>query len=378
MNKLLASTWLLIIGTNFAQYYSSEVAYLGFTVLLSSAYVTLIYSKRLFNLLSNIDFLFSLTIFSTPIFLMLFSNRNFVRGDYTSMLSIVAIFIVTTVLASKEELASRLVNSAFYIVLIGTCLNLYELLIENNRWSIAPGRSAGFFVNPNISSEAIIGYSLLYIGWKIKKSSFNDYIFMLIATVGVITTFSRAGILAIISLFILSLYLKGDKKEITRILLALIVLFFGLILTSSFLFESVELSEDAIVRLNSLIEMGGVGDYQESRGDVAKFALALALNDPLTGLGVRTIYEMPEGPHNMFVAMMVDYGLLGTAIYIAYFMRLAIVAKKFGHRESIYLSLFFIWLLIFSFSSHNLLGSTSTIPLYGFALARIYQLQKPH
>ncbi len=41
---------------------------------------------------------------------------------------------------------------------IGVALNLYELFVQNNIWSVAPGRSAGFYINPNVSGEALVGY----------------------------------------------------------------------------------------------------------------------------------------------------------------------------------------------------------------------------
>ncbi len=77
------------------------------------------------------------------------------------------------------------------------------------------------------------------------------------------------------------------------------------------LFSNLDLSEDATVRVLSLIESGGIGDYEEDRGLTALNSLEIAMENPVTGAGVGTISEMPEGPHNMFLAMMVEYGLVG-------------------------------------------------------------------
>ena len=44
----------------------------------------------------------------------------------------------------QADLDRTLAIAAFVIVAVGAVLNLYELLVANNVWSIAPGRSAGF------------------------------------------------------------------------------------------------------------------------------------------------------------------------------------------------------------------------------------------
>lgn len=41
--------------------------------------------------------------------------------------------------------------------------------VENNLWSTAPGRSAGFYINPNISGGALIGYGLMFFSGSSNK-----------------------------------------------------------------------------------------------------------------------------------------------------------------------------------------------------------------
>ena len=92
-----------------------------------------------------------------PIVLMLLSDRSFERGFYTSCLAAASVFVVASVLARRPDFERTTAWAAFAIVVFGTTLNLYELVVENNLWSNAPGRSAGFYVNPNISGEALLG-----------------------------------------------------------------------------------------------------------------------------------------------------------------------------------------------------------------------------
>ena len=126
---------------------------------------------------------------------------------------------------------------------------------------------------------------------------------------------------------------------------------------ASYVVRNLDLSEDATVRISSLIEGGGVGDYGEDRGLTALASLELAMENPLFGAGVGTIYEMPEGPHNMFLAMMVEYGMVGLVVYLVVIIRLILIARRADRDLSGTILLFVAWLVIFGFASHNLLGN---------------------
>jgi O-antigen ligase len=143
----------------------------------------------------------------------------------------------------------------------------------------------------------------------------------------------------------------------------------------SFVINSLELSEDALSRILSLSEKGGFGDYQDDRGSAAAYAFELGKSSPIFGLGVRTTLEMLEGPHNMFIAMFVNYGVVGFIIYVLTILRLIAIAYGSGIDYSKFLWLFCGWLILFSFASHNLIDDTATMPLFGFALAQACQIR---
>src|SRR6185437_1519109 len=110
---------------------------------------------------------------------------------------------------------------------------------------------------------------------------------------------------------------------------------------------------DAEVRVLSLVEEGGVGDYREDRGMAAAKSFDLAMESPLTGVGVRTIYDMAgDGPHNMFIAMMVEYGILGLIAYVIVIARLIAIARRAPRKQSALVLVIVAWLIIFSFASH--------------------------
>ena len=76
----------------------------------------------------------------------------------------------------------------------------------------------------------------------------------------------------------------------------------------------------------------------------------------------------------MFVAVFVEYGILGLIALLVLLLRLVFIASK-GTRPMVFLLWFLIgWLVAFSFASHNLFGHSATLPLLGFAIARAYQV----
>ena len=375
MNRLFAFAWLVIIGTNVAHYYSETAAYQGAAIVVGAAYFLFLFRTQLLRLIVFADFLLVLALLGVPILLMLLADRSFERGAYTSQIMIVLVFVVSSVLALRVELNRSLAIAAFAIVAVGAALNLYELLVENNAWSIAPGRSAGFYINPNISAEALVGYGLAFLSTRSRKFGIPDLVLTCLIAVAVFSTFSRAGILAGVVLLGAATLIRGSRKHLPRLALGGVTIALLVVAFAGYVYRNVDLSEDATTRIFSLIEEGGVGDYREDRGSTALDSLDLAMENPLTGSGVGTIYEMPEGPHNMFLAMMVDYGIVGLIVYLVVIVRLLMTARRADRKFAAPILFFVAWLVIFSFTSHNLLGNTATIPLLGFALARAYQLR---
>ncbi len=374
MNKVFAFVWLVIIGTNVAGYYSEAMPFQGAVILAGAAYFLFVFRGQFLRLIFFNDYLLALAILVVPILLMLLSDRSFERGAYTSQIAVASTFVVASVLALRPELSRTLVFAAFAIVTIGVVLNLYELFVQNNIWSVAPGRSAGFYINPNVSGEALVGYALAFMLVRSAKFSIADLIVMSLVLLGVFATFSRAAILASLVLLPSATLMRAQRKQMPGIVLGCMAVSILAVVFAFYVVRNLDLSEDATVRVLSLLESGGFGDYEEDRGLTALHSLEIAMENPVTGAGVGTIYEMGEGPHNMFLAMMVDYGIVGLIAYVVMIVRLVQIARR-ADRLSSGLILFFVaWLVIFSFASHNLLGDSETIPLMGLALGRAYQI----
>jgi hypothetical protein len=375
MNRLFAFAWLVIIGSNGAEHYSQEFPYQGAVILAGAAYLVFVFRRELLGLVFFKDYLLVLSMFVLPLLLMLLSDRSFERYIYTSQISVLLVFVVASVLAVQADLDWTLAVAAFVIVAVGAVLNLYELLVANNTWSIAPGRSGGFYVNPNLSSEALLGYGLIFLTVRAAKVRIVDLILMALVVVGVFATFSRAGILASLVLLTAAALIRVQREYVTRVVVGAVAISLLAFAFFSYVVRNLDLSKDATLRIDSLLEAGGIGDYEQARGSATDNALGVIDEYPVFGAGVNTISEIGEGPHNMFLAVMVDYGIGGLIVYLLVIIRLILIARRADRDLSGLVWLFGAWLTIFSFTSHNLLGNSTTIPLLGFALARAFQIE---
>jgi O-antigen ligase len=142
-----------------------------------------------------------------------------------------------------------------------------------------------------------------------------------------------------------------------------------------YVLTNLDISRDAALRITSLVEGGGVGDYQVDRGLLVLEWLEVFFENPLFGSGVNTIFEAPNGPHNMFLAVAVDYGLIGLAVYLLIMIRLTLAALRGDRHAAAPILLYVGWLFLFSWASHNLLFNAPTIPLAAVAVARAYRIR---
>ena len=371
--KGLALLWLVLLGTNATGYYSETelYPYTAYLILAGTICFSGYFSKELLSLASSTETYLILAGYAVPLLLMLLSDRSFPRGEYTSQVSLAATIVVAALLASRPDLDSTLTGAAIAIVCVGAALNLYELLIQPNTWSTAPGRSAGFFVNPNISSMALLGYGSVALLSRVRKLDTLDLFVMVVMAAGVFATFSRTGILFTPLLFIAVVLMRAAATPTFQRATGTFVIAALCFFLVSYVVSNVDLSEDAAIRLSSLEEQGAVGDYEQERGYLVAQALeTIAGPDALIfGSGPLSSYDLPDTVHNMYVALILDYGLVGLCLYLFVLIRLAVLAKAASPRSLRIVWGIVGWLALWSVASHNILGDGATIALLGIALA---------
>jgi hypothetical protein len=122
---LFAFAWLIIIGSNAAQYYSKEAAYQGVVILSGVAYFVFVFRKELLRLFFFKEYLLVLSVFVFPLLLMLLSDRSFERGAYMSQIALALVFVVSSVMALRADLDPTVAIASFVIVAVGSVLTLY-------------------------------------------------------------------------------------------------------------------------------------------------------------------------------------------------------------------------------------------------------------
>jgi O-antigen ligase len=380
MHRLAAFLWMVTIGSNLAGYYSMaagySIPYLGAVILFGSAYFLYVLRMHVWTLLAYKDFVFVAFVLIFPVLTYIATERTFERNAYTSVIGVTMVFLTSSLLLLCSDFRRTLKAAAMAIVVIGVVLNLYELLVEANTWSIALGRSAGLYINPNISGSVLLGYGLFYLSTQSGRLTPADFLLMTLLVIGVFTTFSRASILALALLLGAITYIRLQRGDVPRLIGGFFILSVVAGLFIAYVLRNIELSDAAVVRIVSLLTQWGVGDYEQDRMYAINASMELISKSPILGAGPGTMYELPEGPHNMFVAMMLDYGLVGLGLYTAIILRLVWSARRARKQMAWPLWTFVGWMTIFSLVSHNLLDYIAYIPLLGFALVGAYRAQE--
>ena len=261
---------------------------------------------------------------------------------------------------------------AIYFYLIGNP----DFLMINNKWS--KNAASGFFINRTVFSCFLVLCFLCGIEYlkKINNHSKNDSniffnkiyirIFILLITIGIITSFSRVGNFLFISLILIyisqALYINDKKNRFFLITLIIILLFDVLIL--GFYFGSERLLQRYSFLQNEINEyLPSSTDVTLTRGGLAKFAFIEFKNFIFFGYGgggfeylfkisfknLSTNYA--SHAHSDLLEFIGEFGLIGSILVLSSFIFL-LFNKKFFSFKNFLLCYLLIFILIFDFSLH--------------------------
>jgi hypothetical protein len=221
----------------------------------------------------------------------------------------------------------RIIQVVGLVVAVSAGINLIEYclpqLLPVAFHTRVSGRAAGFAEDPNESA--------IYICLPLPLIAFfaprlMRYIWYAIALAGVLVTFSREGMVLWVAAVVLTEVLK--QRETTSLLftgvslLAIKFLFVALVLAyAASAFGGIDalfpyLDENTRSRLNFTAD-------DRDRLYLAERGIDAFLNAPLFGNGTGssdTVGGPPDGPHNMFILMFAELGLVG-GIWITAFLR---------------------------------------------------------
>ena len=307
-------------------------------------------------------------------------------NSFFGILNYVTLFlflIIFKILFNKEKdififyfflisLGAFAASVAIYFYLIG---NPDFLIIKNNAYKSS---ATGFFINRTVFSCFLVlcfycGIEYLkLIDNYLRDNTHNFFkkiyvrIFILLITIGIITTFSKLGNFLLVSVIIINiaqmLYLNDKKNKLFLYTLILIVLFDIFII--GFYFGSEKLLERYSFLKQEIIEyLPSTTEINFSRGDISKFALSELKNFLYFGYGgggfeylFKINYENSSSmyavhAHSDIIEFIGEFGIIGSFFILLSIFFLFIKNNIFCFKNFLlfYLLLF---MLIFDFSFH--------------------------
>jgi O-antigen ligase len=180
------------------------------------------------------------------------------------------------------------------------------------------GRAAAMFINPNLAGEAIL--HIVVLGFAVLDRRFRMPLFLL-AGVAILTTFSRAAIIAWVVLLGLFIY----KKTLPKSAAISLTIAIGILLVFIGSFESYissrEEFEDAatniLSRLNFFSSFTFDDDSSEERAGVIQAGWELFLQNPLfgSGAGATHFWRHRGSTHNQLLLLAAEYGVMGILLW---------------------------------------------------------------
>ena len=266
--------------------------------------------------------------------------------------------------------ATKLARQALVVgVLFGVALNVYELFVPLS-FSKVFGRSGGLYLNPNQAGQALV------LGMIFSVSVLAAWLrapFILLAGIGIFSTFSRSAILQWV-IAAMGLMLVGRVKVKDLLLpVSLSVLLVAVVLVPRWdqflttLDSSGVINKNVVERLDWFTDPFGVDDYSSwERAYLATQSWNKTAEHPFLGSGTGSSREMAMEPHNEYLMFMQDHGLLGAAI-----LPLLVLAVTWGARgEARNLAILFgCTIMLQSFVSHNLLDQWEVLMLFALMAA---------
>jgi O-Antigen ligase len=287
---------------------------------------------------------------------------------------ILAIFEILCFLALfMDAKAIRFAQHALVVAVhIGTVINVYELFVPMS-FSNVSGRSAGLYVNPNTSAEAlvlgmILGITVLPVWYRGG--------FILFTGIGVFATYSRAGLigwLIAVTGLMLGRFI-GVRQLVRTGLIALLLVGVALLPKTDQILTALEgagsLNPDTRERLAWLMDPLGVEDSSSwGRKAIAQQAWERVGEHPLLGEGtgeVHTGLDIP--PHNQFLSYMIDHGVVGAMLIPLLLLTLLWRAQGSCRPVVFIFSGVVLW---FSFFTHQLLNNAYNLLLLALVAALV-------
>jgi hypothetical protein len=306
--------------------------------------------------------------------------------SYFNMLNYLSLFLSLIIFKSLFSKKRNILKFYFFLTLIGAfaaSIAIYLYLIGNPEFWIIKNplkkSATGFFISRTIFSCFLVlcFFSGIEYFKKIDiyiNNSHNNFfnkiyvrIFLLLITIGIITSFSRLGNFLFISFILFYLlrefYLNDKKDKIFLFTLSFIFLFDVLIL--GFYFGSEKLFQRYSFLQNEIINyLPSITSENMHRGDLVKFALKELNKYIFFGYGSGGFEHLFKAKfetqfnfyashvHSDLIEFLGEFGLVGSSLILISIIFVCKNNNFFSFKNFVLLYLLF-FILIFDFSFHS-------------------------
>jgi len=275
---------------------------------------------------------------------ILFGDRRYFNDWARDSLYAFLSFFSVYLLVSDERLLRSAMKTVIVCGIVLSLTNLAELLFPNTiKLSHSMGRAAGLLKNSNASAFAIICSYILYnlhiAHSKIANKILIRLLLQSIFFMGVLSTFSREGVLLLGVVFIINNFIDTQNKvSVSLNYISLIITVTICVFITKYMIESN--SRIFLLSFNKLYSFlhGNLDDNH--RIFLLKYYLSRAAIHPLTGFGlyatIRPSWANADllsrfgvlGPHNTAAAVFVETGLISLFLYFMFYWSLLISIRR--------------------------------------------------
>lgn len=286
-----------------------------------------------------------------PVVLFLLGDGDPWAAESMKVRIITFSFVAGSALLLVAPDAKRMLRTAAMIALGITIPICFIELIFGSIFSVTEGRAAGLYGNANDAGAAIL-LSLLFV-IDLRRPTPGGLMLAAISAAAVFSTFSRSGILFAAGLFGLYAFLprSGPARDGgAQRMLALSAIAVFAVISIVWMSQNLDLSDEAAMRLNSILT-GNVNDASaQGRVLLAQHALEVA-RENFWGHGLGFVERKDVEPHNTYLYLAIDYGIPGVLLYLTILFGALGSALRAGWRRAsnaILIALLLIWSSFFT------------------------------
>ncbi len=293
-----------------------------------------------------------------------------------AMLSVLLLFVMA-ILFSTQSSVTLARKAVMVVVIAAVGINVYEVFFAG-AFSTIPGRSAGFYINPNGAAISLILGTI--VGIHVVPAKWRE-ILVVVVGIGVAVTFSRAGL--IVWTIMACLFLLFAFISIRRLGIVLAIFTVAgaaaIFVTDHILFDLmsdvISLNPDVDSRIQFFSSLLREDFSVEERQSLVALGWRMFTEHPFLGAGIGAtqtqavgVVGREAGTHNMYLTLMAEHGIAG--FFVIPLMTLLAAWGAYGNERKTAI-VFAVVILVWALFDHNLLDTPSKLMMFSIQCAAV-------